>query len=574
MIKFKAVRWKNFLSTGNNFNEIDLGIEQNVLVVGDNGSGKSTMLDAISFGLFGKPYRNINKPQLINSINNKDCVVEVEFETFGNEYKVVRGIKPSLFEIHKNGNPIRENSTVKEFQKTLENNILKLNHKSFHQIVVVGSSSFVPFMQLAAAQRREIIEDLLDIGVFSKMNTIIKDKLSDIKNSVKENSYELDKTKNGIEIQKRYINDVKNLNENYAKEQEMEISKLKEDIQSLEALRESTLTKIESSSNGVIENLSSLKGGIKSVLREQALIDQKLESLVKNAKFFENNNTCPTCTQPIDEETKKSKIKSFASEAKELSKTHESLKENESEIETKILEAEKHNNTIGDLRKIVSDCDYEISRANNSVNSILKKLSSNGEKQKNLGRAESELQNLVHKKDALLDKKIQLDKDYNHHRVAMEMLKDTGIKTKIVKQYIPVMNNYINEYLSTLDFFVNFELTESFQEIIKSRHLDNFSYENFSEGEKQRIDLALLFTWRQIAKTKNSASTNLLILDEVFDSSLDNDGIENLFKIMGCLDKQTGVFVISHKGEVLENRFPNKIEFVKEKNFSKIKERG
>lgn len=574
MIKFKSVRWKNFLSTGNNFNEIDLGVEQNVLVVGDNGSGKSTMLDAISFGLFGKPYRNINKSQLINSINNKDCVVEVEFETSGNEYKVVRGIKPSTFEIHKNGTPIRESSTVKEFQKTLENNILKLNHKSFHQIVVVGSSSFVPFMQLAAAQRREIIEDLLDIGVFSKMNTIIKDKLSDIKNSVKENSYELDKTKNGIDVQKKYINDVKNLNENYAREQELEILKLKEDIQSLEALRESTLTKIESSSNGVIENLSSLKGGIKSVLREQALIDQKLESLVKNAKFFENNNTCPTCTQPIDEETKKSKIKSFASEAKELSKTHESLKENESEIETKILEAEKHNNTIGDLRKIVSDCDYEISRANNSVNSILKKLSSNGEKQKNLGRAESELQNLVHKKDALLDKKIQLDKDYNHHRVAMEMLKDTGIKTKIVKQYIPVMNNYINEYLNTLDFFVNFELTESFQEIIKSRHLDSFSYENFSEGEKQRIDLALLFTWRQIAKTKNSASTNLLILDEVFDSSLDNDGIENLFKIMGCLDKQTSVFVISHKGEVLENRFPNKIEFVKEKNFSKIKERG
>ena len=571
MIQFNAVRWKNFLSTGNSFTEIKLDSVSTTLIVGGNGAGKSTMLDALSFGLFGKPYRNINKPQLINSINNKDCKVEVEFTVGPNQYKVVRGMKPTVFEIHRNGETFNETSHAREFQKMLEQNILKLNHKSFHQIVVLGSSSFVPFMQLAAAQRREVIEDLLDINIFSKMNGILKENISTIKDRIQDKSHQVDLVRSKIEMQRKYIRDIKNLNEEKIREKQTEITAQEDTIGSLNDQNEKIQETLQTTYDQTEELLRVANESAGVARGEAAGLKKEISTLVKESKFFDENDVCPTCTQQITEDIKHEKKTEITKKAEEVQSSYQKVND---DIKTYQEQVEELTAQAGEQRKLNSELNennLKISWAHKTIAKLEKEITQVSDTKTNIVEASNELDNYIDEKDSLIIEKMELDQEHDYSKAMMEMLKDTGIKTKIIRQYLPVMNKYINNYLQTLDFFVHFELDEAFNETIRSRHRDSFSYDSFSEGEKQRIDLALLFTWRQIARMKNSVATNLLVLDETFDSSLDNDGIENLFKIIYSLGETANVFVISHKGEILDNRFKHKIEFYKDKNFSKIK---
>ena len=569
MIQFKHIRYKNFLSTGNTFTEINLDKSKSTLIVGHNGAGKSTMLDAISFALFGKSHRNINKPQLLNSINQKACVVEVEFSIGNSEFKIVRGLKPNLFEIWKNGNMINQSSHAKEYQKILEQNILKLNHKSFHQVVVLGSSSFIPFMQLPAGHRRDVIEDLLDINVFSKMNILLKEKNTILKDAIKDITYKLDISKNRIETQNKYIKDVKELTNANISKNKHEIQSSKEESEKLQSQNQELSAAIENAQGPVEEEVNRLHDKKQSLLQYTAQFRQQMSVVVKDAKFYEDNVTCPTCTQDISESLRQDKLTAAQSKAKELQsamdrasaegtaveKSLDSVNEKVQEIRDKQTAIHTNNQTIARLQTRISELETEISSSAVA----------------DLDQAKQDLSNLMTEKDGLMEEKLKLSDQYSYNGVMAEMLKDTGIKTKIIKQYLPVINKLVNQYLQVLDFFVHFDLDESFHETIRSRHRDEFTYDSFSEGEKQRIDLALLFTWRQIAKMKNSVATNLLILDETFDSSLDHDGVENLLKILNTLGDDTNIFVISHKGEILDGKFNSKIEFVKDKNFSKIK---
>ena len=571
MIIFKKVRWKNFLSTGNFYNEIDLYRNRNTLIIGNNGSGKSTMLDALSFGLFGKPYRNINKPQLINTINNKDCVVEVEFSIGPNTFKVVRGIKPTIFEIWKNDELFNESSHSKEFQKMLEQNILKLNHKSFHQIVVLGSSSFVPFMQLAAHQRREVIEDLLDINVFSKMNVLVKEEIANIKNKISDKGHELDLVRTKIDVQRKYISDIKTLNQEKIYEKQVEITSQENTIEQIDLENEEIQETLKTTYDQTEESLRRATDSLNDARGQAPGLKKQLSTLVKESKFFDENDVCPTCTQQITESIKHEKKQEITEKAKEVQMSYQEVTKQVETSQELVNELTKKFKKQTELNNKISENNLKISWARKAISKLEKEIASMSGTKANLKEANNDLEELIDQKDSLLTEKIKLDSEQSYSQAMMEMLKDTGIKTKIIKQYIPVMNKYVNNYLQTLDFFVHFELTDSFQEVIRSRHRDNFSYDSFSEGEKQRIDLALLFTWRKIARMKNSVATNLLILDETFDSSLDNDGIENLFKIIYSLGEDSNVFIISHKGEILDNRFNHKIEFYKDKNFSKMK---
>ena len=571
MIIFKKVRWKNFLSTGNFYNEIDLYRNRNTLIIGNNGSGKSTMLDALSFGLFGKPYRNINKPQLINTINNKDCVVEVEFSIGPNTFKVVRGIKPTIFEIWKNDELFNESSHSKEFQKMLEQNILKLNHKSFHQIVVLGSSSFVPFMQLAAHQRREVIEDLLDINVFSKMNVLVKEEIANIKNKISDKGHELDLVRTKIDVQRKYISDIKTLNQEKIYEKQVEITSQENTIEQIDLENEEIQETLKTTYDQTEESLRRATDSLNDARGQAPGLKKQLSTLVKESKFFDENDVCPTCTQQITESIKHEKKQEITEKAKEVQMSYQEVTKQVETSQELVNELTKKFKKQTELNNKISENNLKISWARKAISKLEKEIASMSGTKTNLKEANNDLEELIDQKDSLLTEKIELDSEQSYSQAMMEMLKDTGIKTKIIKQYIPVMNKYVNNYLQTLDFFVHFELTDSFQEVIRSRHRDNFSYDSFSEGEKQRIDLALLFTWRKIARMKNSVATNLLILDETFDSSLDNDGIENLFKIIYSLGEDSNVFIISHKGEILDNRFNHKIEFYKDKNFSKMK---
>ena len=571
MIQFNRVAWKNFLSTGNTYTEIQLDRDSTTLIVGGNGAGKSTMLDALSFGLFGKPYRNINKPQLINSINNKDCKVEVEFTVGPNRYKVVRGMKPQMFEIHRNGELFNETSHAREFQKMLEQNILKLNHKSFHQIVVLGSSSFVPFMQLSASQRREVIEDLLDINIFSKMNGILKEGIAVIRDKINDKNHQVDLVRSKIEMQRKYIRDIKNLNEEKIREKQTEITTQEDTIVQVNAENEKIQEALQTTYDKTEELLRVAAESANMARGEAAGLKKEISALVKESKFFDENDICPTCTQKIDESIKHEKKTEIAKTAEEVQssyqKVNDDIKNYQEQVEKLTAQAEEQRK----LNTQHSENTLKISWAHKAIAKLEKEIAQVSDTKTNIVEATTELDNYIDEKDSLITEKMELDQEHDYSKAMMEMLKDTGIKTKIIRQYLPVMNKYINNYLQTLDFFVHFELDEAFNETIRSRHRDSFSYDSFSEGEKQRIDLALLFTWRQIARMKNSVATNLLVLDETFDSSLDNDGIENLFKIIYSLGETANVFVISHKGEILDNRFKHKIEFYKDKNFSKIK---
>ena len=541
------------------------------MVVGANGAGKSTMLDALSFGLFGKPYRNINKPQLINTINSKDCVVEVEFSVGPNRFKVIRGIKPNVFEIYKNGEVINESSHSKEFQKLLEQNILKLNHKSFHQIVVLGSSSFIPFMQLTAANRREVIEDLLDINIFSKMNMVLKDNIASLKDKIRDAAHQVDIVKNKIEVQRKYINDIKSLNEEKWREKQTEIKAQEDSIEQVNAENEEIQKTLETKYDQVAKQLEQAGNAFQDARIEKSNLQSEMKKLVKEDKFFQDNDVCPTCTQEIDENIKSQKVKGIASKAKEIQKTFQAVEDKLSNGKSTVDDLQDQNRKSMELQGLLRDNNTKINMSRRLIAKLEEEISNTSDSKDNIKQAAQELEDFIDEKDGLITEKVELSEEYDYSSIIADMLKDTGIKTKIIKQYLPVMNKLVNQYLQTLDFFVHFELNESFSETIRSRHRDSFSYDSFSEGEKQRIDLALLFTWRQIAKMKNSVATNLLILDETFDSSLDNDGVENLFKIIHTLGADTNVFVISHKGEILDGRFESKMEFYKDKNFSKMR---
>jgi DNA repair exonuclease SbcCD ATPase subunit len=562
------------MSTGNNWTEVNLTSHKSTLIVGQNGAGKSTLLDAMSYALFGKAHRNINKPQLVNTINNKNCLVEIEFSVGKADFKIVRGLKPQVFEIWKNGNLINQDAKALEYQKVLEQNILKLNHKSFHQIVVLGSSSFIPFMQLSAQHRRDVIEDLLDINVFSKMNTLIREKNAVLKEKQKDITYQLDLKKNQIESQKKYIRDITAMNEEEIDAKENQITEAEKEIESLILENADHSSYIEQESSKTEEALKKAHDRKQSLLLYKADFTSSIKTVVKDAKFYEETQSCPTCEQEIAEELRQTKLQAAKERANALRSGIQKVEEEAGTVDDTITQFSNLMETIRERQSAINSNNQTIRRLQNTIKSLNEDIARLSSRAGDLGNANQELAEMNSEKDTFMEERLKLNEEQSYNTVMSEMLKDTGIKTKVIKQYIPVINNLVNKYLQILDFFVHFNLDEEFKETIKSRHRDAFTYDSFSEGEKQRIDLALLFTWRMIAKMKNSVATNLLVLDETFDSSLDHDGVENLMKILYSLDDDTNVFVISHKGEILDNKFKNKLEFYKEKNFSKMKDHG
>lgn len=569
MITFEKVRWKNFLSTGNAFTEIELTRSTNTLIVGHNGAGKSTILDALTFGLFGKSFRKINKPQLINTINNSDCVVEIEFNIGKKQYKIVRGIKPNIFEIYCDGTLVNQDAKAKDYQEHLEKFILKLNYKSFTQVVILGSASFVPFMQLSPADRRTIIEDLLDIQIFSSMNSIVKNRITSIKDEQKTIDYTIKLAGEKISLQKQNLEEHKknHLVEINKKVKEVTdngiyLNKIAKDIELIQKHIKQLTDKISDKTTVSSRNTK--------LITLQSKFGDNVRKLNKEITFYETNDNCPTCQQAIATETKDSQVTGKQLKITEITTATTKLEQELQNVYDRLKEIEGVQNHINSHNSEIVKLNTQVTGINTYNAKLLREVDelrtrtvsteNNDEKLKVLNAELQEAKNLA--------EKLSLDKQYQEF--AATLLRDTGIKTKIIKQYLPVMNKLINKYLTSMDFFVNFNLNESFEEIIKSRHRDEFSYASFSEGEKMRIDLALLFTWRQIAKMKNSVNTNLLVLDEVFDSSLDGVGTEEFLKLLNSLDNSTNVFVISHKGDQLFDKFRSIIKFQKTNNFSQV----
>jgi len=565
MITFKSIKYKNFLSSGNSFTEINLNKYKSTLVVGHNGAGKSTMLDALSFSLFGKPHRKIMKSQLVNSINQKQCVVEVEFYIGKAYFKIIRGIKPTIFEIWKDGTMINQSSHANEYQKILEQNILKLNHKSFHQVVVLGSSSFIPFMQLNAGHRRDVIEDLLDINIFSKMNVILREKNSVLKDKLTTINKDIEINSTKIEQQTKYIRDIAALTEENKKKYQKQVKTAEEKILKLQNENSELSRALED--NDTDNEYKKLQDKKNNIISQTAEVKQQMKTVAKRGMFLEQNDTCPTCEQDIT--NKDILLNRVKNEAYQLQSTLNMITGTEDQLQNEINDLEQVMNNIREKTSTINANNREITSLNQS-NADLKKYLEE-EVTADLSQARTDLDSMKDLKESFFEEKLKVNEQFGYNTVIAEMLKDTGIKTKIIKQYLPAINKLVNQYLQVLDFFVHFNLDENFNETIRSRHRDDFTYDSFSEGEKQRIDLSLLFTWRQIAKMKNSVATNLLILDETFDSSLDHDGIENLLKILYTLDADTNTFIISHKGDILDGKFQSKLEFTKEKNFSKMK---
>jgi len=568
MILFRTIRYKNLLSTGNYFTEIKLDNNTNTLVVGENGSGKSTMLDALCFSLFGKAFRNVNKPQLLNSINQKDCVVEVEFDANNKSYKIIRGIKPGIFEIYQNGILLNQDAAIRDYQEHLEKFILKMNYKSFTQIVILGSASFVPFMQLSASDRRAIIEDLLDIQIFSTMNGIVKNRISTNKDETSAKKYDIDLTRQKYELEKKHIEELKQNNDEKVKQYETEIQTNNGTIQTLHDETANLSAEVVSHS-ATVASQTETEGKVKKLGKLESQIENNLSKFNKDISFFSHNNDCPTCRQAIAMEFKEEQLSALQTKTTQC---EDGLKE----LETKLLDEQSKLNHIAGVQKTIQTLQIKIATNSASITQIQKYIVKIQKEidQLQVTKGSTDIQETQLKELSGHLSKLQLDlKELidikTYYETASGLLKDTGIKTKIVRQYLPIINKLINKYLSSLDFFVNFNLDDSFKETIKSRHRDDFSYHNFSEGEKQRIDMALMLTWRAVAKLKNSANTNLLILDETFDSSLDTNGTEELMKILHMLEG-VNLFVISHKGDILQDKFMNVIRFGKEKNFSRI----
>ena len=564
MIIFENIKWKNFLSTGNHFTEVSLNKNNTNLIIGSNGAGKSTILDALTFSLFGKPFRKINKAQLINSVNEKDSVVEILFKIGTVEWKIVRGIKPNVFEIWQNDKMLNQESHARDYQKLLENNILKLNHKSFHQIVVLGSSNFIPFMQLRTHDRREVIEDLLDIGIFTKMNHVLKDKIIKLRNEIGYLDNQIILNREKIELQEGHIKELKSIDEEQRESVQEEINELQLQIDGLneqnETLREQLTTEVTE------DDITELRTKQNKLNKFEGKITQKLERYKSEEKFFTDNTTCPTCTQPLTEEVKSNSLARIRGTLKELDEGYETLK-------GEITSAEElFNKTQTELLRI-RNVGQEINTNSNDITNLQGRISGlrhKLEQENDTTEADKILNKLYQKLNNCIKDHAEYNEMLSYSAAVEELLRDGGIKAKVIKQYLPVINKLINQYLQVLDFFVLFNIDESFNETIRSRHRDDFSYSSFSEGEKSRIDLSLMFTWRQIARMKNSTNTNLLVLDETFDSSLDTDGVDNLLKILATLDKDTNTFIISHKTDVLDGKFENKLMFEKVNNFSKM----
>lgn len=570
MLIFKKLRYKNFLSVGENEIEIDLNSISSTLIVGHNGSGKSLMLDALSFALFGKPHRNITKPQLINSINGKGCKVEVEFGIGASEYKIIRTMKPNTFEIWCNGSMINQESHSRDYQKLLETNILKLNHKSFHQVVVLGSGNFIPFMQLSTNQRREVIEELLDIGIFGKMNVVLKETQSKLKDSIKDTEYQISHTKDLLLVQNKHIDKLRQLNASNAAKYDEEIEDLQFQIQELINSNEKLSTLYGEGYGKTKTKLDRDNKTLSSLKLYEKQINDNIRKIKFESDFYQSNDVCPTCSQGIESHIREGKIKECNDKSQTMREGYELLQKSISDSAGALSKAELELHALLKLNNDVRANQALIVKFEKRISELITLKNTSGD-QKELQTVIDDLEELKNTRDVLSDLKSNQLEERTYNEVIGELLKDTGIKTKIIRQYLPIMNKLINNYLQMLDFFVSFELDENFNETIRSRHRDDFTYSSFSEGEKQKIDLSLLFAWRQVAKMKNSSNTNILILDEIFDASLDIESIENLLKILQDLDKETRIFVISHKQDLLEGKFERKIEFEKKKNFTHIK---
>jgi DNA repair exonuclease SbcCD ATPase subunit len=569
MIIFDCIRYKNLLSTGNVFTEINLNSHNTTLIVGENGAGKSTLLDALSFVLFGKPFRKINKPQLLNSITQKGLIVEVEFSVGSNKYKIVRGIKPNVFEVYCNDVLVDQDAKSKDYQEHLEKFILKLNYKSFTQVVILGSASFVPFMQLSPADRRAIIEDLLDIQIFSSMNGVVKEKMSQIKENSSKNKYEMDLTSERINFQKQSIEEHKSRSDEEIAKKRKEITDSVDQIFTLERDVELIQKHIDVLQSKVSDQMAIQKKSAKLIQLESKL-ESRIKKIDKEVSFYEEHADCPTCKQGIGEEFRTEQVTT-------LNETKGEVTTALSDINVQIAATSKRIEQIQNGLKHITEHNNEVVKHNSTISAINKfvtKLQREVEEltshKDNLEEENAKLKELKEQLGELVKKQEELSTEKQYYEFAGNLLKDTGIKTKIIRQYLPIMNKLINKYLTAMDFFVNFNINESFEETIKSRHRDEFGYANFSEGEKMRIDLALLFTWRQIAKLKNSTNTNLLILDEVFDSSLDGVGTEEFLKLIQEMGSDTNIFVISHKGDQLFDKFRSIIRFEKKNNFSQV----
>tara|TARA_R100000353_G_scaffold39713_1_gene31531 strand:- start:1600 stop:3324 length:1725 start_codon:yes stop_codon:yes gene_type:complete len=572
LIIFEKIRWKNLLSYGNVWTEVNLKRSPNTLIVGENGSGKSTILDALCYVLFSRPFRRVTKKQLVNSVNTKGTSIEVEFSVGKNSYKVHRSIKTwgsQPFEIYVNGQMINQTGDSKDYQEHLETNILKLNFKSFTQIVILGSSSFIPFMQLSGPQRREIIEDLLDIKIFSSMNVILKDKVNDNKTRVTELKYHIDLVKDKIEVQRKFIDEIKQSNNE-------KIDKNKEEIEKTQATILRSRQKTETLEAQVkelqekIKDKNKLQNKLGSITAMEESMEAKIKQLKKDIQFYETHDECPTCNQTIGKELKEKNTKKKEEKLVEVQQGLVELGKKYEEINEKVAHALNISDLVSSKQTEHSKESANITALNSYITKLNEENISLGSDRKDVSKENKKLATLTRQLTDGKKKQEELVHEKTLYEVAGILLKDQGIKTKIIKQYVPIINKLVNKYLAAMDFFVNFELDENFSENIKSRHRDEFTYDSFSEGEKMRIDLALLFTWRAIARMKNSTNTNLLILDEVFDASLDNNGCDEFLKLIHQLGGEQNVFVISHKGDLLQDKFFSTIRFEKHKNFSRI----
>lgn len=569
MIEFKSIRYKNFLSSGNQFTSITLNEKPNTLIVGQNGAGKSTILDALCFSLFNKPFRKINKNQIINSTNEKDCVVEIEFNVNSNEYKIVRGIKPAVFEIYQNGKKLHEDASSQDQQKMLEQSILKLNYKSFTQIVILGSASFVPFMQLPAAHRREVIEDLLDIKVFSSMSDILKARVKETKDKLKTLELKKESVADKIIMQQNFIKQIEETGQNDIKDKQSKISECEGEVSRYNQKVSDLLLQVHSKQEEV-EKFSDASDTLRKLGTFKGKIGNKKQNSSDELGFFNDHSVCPTCTQTIEETFRVNKIE-------ELQQVLNSYESNLQEIEDAIKKEEEREEAFFGLQKEITNIHNEISQINIRISNS-NKLRNNLEQEIQTITTRLENRNTEHEKlseyktslrEVLSDLE-QLKESHEYYQQANVLLKDDGVKSSIIKKYLPLINQQVNKYLQMMDFFINFTLDEEFNEKIQTPIHENFSYASFSEGEKMRIDLSLLFTWREIARLKNSISTNLLIMDEVFDSSLDGLGTDEFLKIIRYVVNDANIFIISHKNE-LHEKFENVLEFHKVKGFSQLK---